>query len=132
VKARTALQPVQNAAELEAGANALQVGISDAVLRDLRKVDRTRSLAVPIGVLHELVVRGVPLDQATTNVRAMLQRNLGDVVIAAVGRNVQGDVASGLAPSVAMDVRSRGVLSLPQAVAPGAAVAPTRTIPPPR
>jgi hypothetical protein len=130
VKARTALQPVRSDAELEAGASALQSGIPDGVLRDLRKVDRNRSLAVPIGVLEELVVRGVPLKQAATNVQAMLRRNVGDVIIASVGRNVQGDVASGLAPSVAMDVRSRGVLSLPQAAAAGAAVAPTR-IPPP-
>jgi hypothetical protein len=131
VVARTALNPVQSDTELEAAAHALQTGIPERVLRELRAADPGRSLTVAIGVLQELVVRGVPLKQATASVEAMVRRQMADVVIASVGRNVQGDVASGLAPSVAMDVRSRGVLSLPQAAVAGPAVAPTTTRPPP-
>lgn len=132
VTARTALSPVHSELELEAGAHALQAGIPARVLRDLRAADPGRSLTVAIGVLQELVVRGVPLKQATASVDAMVRRQMADVVIASVGRNVQGDVASGLAPSVAMDVRSRGVLSLPQAAVTGPAVAPTTTRIPPQ
>ena len=132
VMARNALTPVQADAELEAGANAIQSGVPERVLRNLRTAQPVRSLAVPIGVLQELVLRGVPWKQAAVKVDSMLKRNVADVQIALLGRDIQADIASGLAPSVALDVRSRGVLSLPQGAVQGSAVAPTTIRPPPR
>jgi hypothetical protein len=130
VAAREALKPVQSNAELEAGANALQSSIPERELRELRRVAKGRSLEVPIGVLEELVASGVSPKQAADNVKQMISKNVADVHIASLGTFVQGDVASGLAPSLALDVRSKGVLSLPQAAATPLQVAPNSKIPP--
>jgi hypothetical protein len=132
VTARDALNPVHGDAELAAGADAIQFGVPGQTLRELRAVRRTRSLVVPIGVLQELVVRGVPVKKAAATVVAFLRADATDVAIAAVGSDLPALIAQGLAPSVALDVRSKGVLSLPQGALPGSAVAPTTIRPPPR
>jgi hypothetical protein len=55
----------------------------------------------------------------------MLQHNVTDVAMTIVGQDVQSLVASGVAPSAALDVRSKGVLSLPQfAIPTGVAASP--------
>jgi hypothetical protein len=126
VTARQALDPVQGDAELLAGADAIQKGVPDEVLRQLRALQRTRSLAVPLGVLQDLVDRGVSVKDATASVTTLVKRNIADTQIASLSKNVQGDITQGLAPSVAMQLRLKGVLSLPQALAPAAAVAPSR------
>jgi hypothetical protein len=125
VAAREALAPVQSDAELTAGAEALRYRIPAKVLKSMRAANPGRSLAVPIGVLHDLVLRGVPWQQASTTVEALLLRKQNDVQIAALNQEVYALVASsGLAPSAAIEALSRGVLSLPQSVGVGAVVAP--------
>ena len=127
VAAREALAPVQADGELEAGANAMQHGVSRDALRQLRAIERSRSLIVPLGVLQDLVeVRGVSVKDAMATVVKLVRNRVADTQIAMLGRNVQGDVALGLAPSVAMEVRLKGVLSLPQGPLQGTAVAPNR------
>jgi hypothetical protein len=131
VIAREALAPVQSDAELTAGAEALRQKIPAKVLKSMRAANPSRSLAVPIGVLHDLVLRGVPVPQATTTVEALLKRNHNDVQIAALNQEVHALVASsGLAPSAAIEALSRGVLSLPQSAGVGAVVAPQTVKPP--
>ena len=126
VTAREALHPVQGDAELDAGESALQVKISKTVLRDMRKAYPTRSLAVPLGALQILVAKGVPPKKAVETVDKMLSRRDSDTRIASLGSDMQGLLATGLAPSDAFDALSRSVLSLPQAPAPAAALSPQR------
>jgi hypothetical protein len=132
VTARDALNPVQGDAELLAGADAIRSGVPDGVLRDLRAVQRTRSLAVPLGVLQELVARGVPVKKASATVAQFLRANATDAAITAVASDMPALIAQGLAPSVALELRSRGVLSLPQGLGQPSSVAPTTIRPPPR
>jgi hypothetical protein len=131
VEAKEALSPVQSQNEVLEGAKALQQGVPASVLRDMRKVQRTRSLEVSLGVLTELVVRKIPMQKAADAVTKMLKTNVTEGVMIAFGRGVQGDISAGLAPTVALDIRSRGVLSLPAGPAQGAALSPGVRIPPP-
>jgi hypothetical protein len=126
VTAREALNPVQTPAELDAGAVALQVNISKTILSKMRKDYPTRALTVPLGALQILVTKGVPAKQAVATVDKMLRQNESDTRIASLGTDIQGLLATGLAPSAAFDALSRSVLSLPQSPASGAALSPQR------
>lgn len=117
VTAREVLSPVQGAGELEAGADALQQKIPKSVLADLRKAHPSRSLTMSIGVLQELVSRGVEVKKAVATIDMMLSRKESDTRIASLGTDIQGYLETGLAPSAAFEAISRGVLSLPQSAA---------------
>jgi len=124
-KARAALQPARPA-EMLAGADALNVGVPERVLKNLRAAARTRSIEVPLGVLTELVSRGVPIANAAERVETLLRREALDAQMLALGNDVIGDVAAGVAPTVALDIRSQSVLSLLPAPGQAALVAPNR------
>ncbi|HYV96228.1 MAG TPA: hypothetical protein VE967_02095 [Gemmatimonadaceae bacterium] len=127
VAARDALAPVHDDAELVAGAEVMQKDVPASVLRTLRAAQRTQSLVVAIGALQDLVeIRGVSVKQATDMVLTMVKNHATDTQIASVGQKVQEDVALGLAPSLAMEVRLKGVLSLPQGPAASPQLAPNR------
>lgn len=130
VKAREALKPSRGTGEIVAGANALQNDIPVRVLRNLRQAQKTRSIAVPLGVLTDLVVRGVPLQKAAAQVENMLKSNMAEERMVALAAAVQSDVEQGVAPTTAFELRSKGVLSLPQAPVSGVAAPAVR--PPPR
>jgi hypothetical protein len=131
IRARKALEPVRGTAELAAGAEAIQAGVPDRMLRNLRAASRTRSIEVGLGVLTEMVSRGASLDMAVSRVEAMLSREVADATLIAFGNDVMGDVAAGVAPTVALDIRSQSVLSLLPTPVQASALAPNRT-PPPR
>lgn len=128
VKAREALKPTRGAAEIAAGADALQYDVPERVLRNLRQAQKNRSLEVPLGLLTELVVEGVPLQKATAQVESMVNAGIAESRMITLVSEVQRDVAQGVAPTTALDLRSKGVLSLPQA--PGAGVAAPAVKPP--
>lgn len=123
VRARSALKPVQSDAELEQGALALQQDIPEGVLRNLRQSQKTRSVEIPLSVLTDLVSKGVPRKEAVADVSAMLQRNVGEGRLITFASQVQNDIAGGIAPTVALELSFKGVLSLPSNALPGAAAA---------
>jgi hypothetical protein len=90
----------------------------------------TQSVAMPIDVLTELVARGIPPRSALQQITTLMARGATPSQIAALGASVQADVASGLAPDAALEVRARGVMSLLPSPAAAASLAPTRTGPP--
>src|SRR5919197_972253 len=55
-------------------AGALAVGVPRETLRMIRSIQPGRSVAVPLGVLTELVARRVPVDRAATLVVDLLRR----------------------------------------------------------
>ncbi len=110
--ASSALAPTPSVDELAAGADALSVGVPEKSLKQLRTAAPGRSIAVELGVLTELVARGVPAKQASKLVLDLVARGASGVQLTALGRDVQGDVAAGLKPDVALDLRGRNVLSL--------------------
>jgi hypothetical protein len=98
--------------ELAAGADALSVGVSEKTLARMRKVAPRRSIALELGVLTELVARGVGPSKASEWVLSLMARNATGVQLTALSNDVQGDVAAGLNPEVALTLRGKGIMSL--------------------
>ncbi|AMW06379.1 hypothetical protein [Gemmatimonas phototrophica] len=110
--ASKAIAPTKSAEELTAAADALQAGIPTATLRDMRQLWPQRPLTVPLGVLAEMVASGVSRSVATRRVRELLVKGANTTQFASLGSTVSSDIAAGLAPDAAMELRSKGVLSL--------------------
>jgi hypothetical protein len=98
--------------ELAAGADALSVGVRERTLKDMRAAAPRRSIALELGVLTELVARKVPPAKASRLVLDLMARGATGVQLTALSNDVQGDVAAGLTPEAALDLRGRGILSL--------------------
>lgn len=124
---QAALAPSLSVDEISAGADALQVGVPVSTLRDLRKIWKTKPLTVPLGILYELVSRQVPVTQATKRVKELMNRGASDTQLATLNANVVSDVAAGLAPEAALELRTKGVMSL---LSTPAGTVPTTTAPP--
>jgi hypothetical protein len=98
--------------ELWAGADALYIGVPEKTLKQMRAAAPRRSIALELGVLTELVAKNVPVKKASEMVLQLMARNATGVQLTALSTDVQGDVAAGLKPEVALDLRGRGILSL--------------------
>jgi hypothetical protein len=98
--------------ELAAGADALSVGVKEGTLKDMRRAAPRRSIALELGVLTELVARGVGPSKASDMVLKLMARNATGVQLTALSNDVQGDVAAGLNPEVALTLRGKGIMSL--------------------
>ena len=110
--ARDQLAPDPSEVEIAAGADALYVGVPASILRKMRAAWPNRSLALPLGVLTELVAKGLPADRAARTVTDLMTRGASNLQLYALSQSVQGDVAAGWAPEAALDLRARGVMSL--------------------
>jgi hypothetical protein len=125
--AREQLAPNPSEDEISAGADALYVGVPARMLKKMRAEWPDRSLALPLGVLTELVAKGLPPDRAARTVADLMARGASNVQLVALAQSVQGDVAAGWAPEAALDLRARGVMSLlPPAPAASAFTNPRR------
>ena len=110
--ARDQLAPNASEDEISAGADALYVGVPARMLKQMRADWPNRSLALPLGVLTELVAKGLPAARAARTVADLMARGATNVQLVALAQSVQGDVAAGWAPEAALDLRARGVMSL--------------------
>lgn len=110
--AREALAPVLSIDEANAGAGAMQMGVAAPSLREMRRIWPATSLAVPLGVVTELVVDGVTPSQAAMRVRELMAHGARASELVALGATVREDVASGIAAKTAFEARSKRVLSL--------------------
>ncbi len=116
--ANDALAPNATDAEVAAGAAALAANVPAKVLRDVREAQPERSVAVALGVLTQLVSKKVPVDQASRHVISLMKRDADQQSLIALSTNVQADIAAGMDPDAALDLRSKGVqstLPLPRA-----------------
>jgi hypothetical protein len=119
-QARVLLAPSASAAEIASGAEALRVGVPAPMLKKIRAAWPNRSVVMPLDVLTELHARGIPANHALEKITGLMARGATPAHIAGLGSSVQTDVAAGLAPDAALEVRARGVMSLllsPQATA---------------
>jgi hypothetical protein len=126
--ARAMLAPSPTEADIAAGAGALAVGVPRETLRAIRSIQPNQPVAVPLGVLTELVARNVPIDRAATLVVELLRRGVTPMQLVALSEDVQRDIAAGIEPAAALDLRTRHVAStLPGGAAGllGADAAPT-------
>ena len=100
--------------ELTAAAVALRMGARPADLSKLRAARPVQSLVVPLGVLSDLVARGVPADTATQVVLA-LAGLADDEAYAAFRRNVDRDIDLGISPGSSafgqLNVSARALLN---------------------
>lgn len=116
--ARTALAPATDA-ELTAGADALSAGATPDVLTQMRRTWPGKSVAVPLGVLTELVARGIAPPRASKQVLALMARGASPQQLATLGNDVNADVRGGRGADAALDLRVRGIMG---ALAPPAGV----------
>ena len=111
-RANALLAPDPTVDELSAGADALYVGVPDKTLKDMRAIAPRRSIALELGVLTELVARKVAPNKASRMVLELMARNASAAQLSALSSAVQADVAAGIRPDVALDLRGHGVMSL--------------------
>ena len=107
--ARDALAPNPGPRDIAAGADALAYGVTREALATMRAIRPNESVAVPLGVLTQLVASGVPVDRATRVVADLLRRGARDEQLIALNNDVRMYVAAGASPQSALDVRMRGL-----------------------
>jgi hypothetical protein len=107
--ARDALLPNPGPRDIAAGADALAYGATREALATMRAIRPNESIAVPLGVLTQLVASGVPVSRATRVVADLLRRGARDEQLIALNEDVRSWVASGASPEAALDVRTRGL-----------------------
>lgn len=123
--ARDALAPTPTAAEIAAGADALSLpGVTRDALRAVRSARPDEPVAVPLGVLTQLVAGGVPAKRATEIVTDVMRRGLNNRQLADLGNNVESDIGHGARATAALDVRLRGLTAV-LAPSPGSTTAPS-------
>ncbi len=130
-QARALLAPSPSAAEVASGADALRAGVPAPMVKKIRAAwPADQSVVMPLDVMTELVARGIPASRALERLTSLMAKGATPSQIAALGSSVQSDVAAGLAPDAALEVRARGVMSLLNSPAAGASLAPTGQRPP--
>jgi hypothetical protein len=87
--------------ELAAGAAALRAGVDGNALQRLREDRPGQPLVVAIGVLTDLVVRGVPAEAASRSVLALTRAGIADQQLLAFRRDVERDIGIGAPPAAA-------------------------------
>ena len=111
-RANELLAPTRSVDEMAAGADALYAGVPEKTLKQMRAAAPNRPIAMELGVLTEMVANGVPPKQASKMLLDLMAHGATGAQLTALGSAVQGDVAAGLKPDVALDLRGRGVMSL--------------------
>ena len=116
--ARDALAPKDNPADVIAGEGALSFGVTRDAIRAIRNASSEPSIAVPLGVLTELVATHVPIVRASAIVLRLIKRGASGRQLAALEKNVIDDVAFGVNPEQALELRMNGLTAV---LAPGSA-----------
>ena len=113
VRARKLLGRTATVDELAAAADALANDVPEDALKRLRAyAPAHRSITVEIGVLTELIAKGVAPKAAAKMVLDLVARGATGVQLTELNAAVQQDVALGVAPVEALLVRFHGVMSL--------------------
>lgn len=108
--ARLALAPKPTQSDIAAGENALGVdGVTKAALQMVRATSPNRPVAVPLGLLAQLVASKVPVSRATKIVTDLIKRGATDPQLLALGNNVDADVLHGARAMASLDVRLQGL-----------------------
>ncbi len=103
--ARQAIGTDATDADLVAAASALHAGISPDILRRLRRDRPKQPLTIALGLVNELIARGVSASQSMGTVLALIERGVRDEALVAFGREVERDIGSGAPPSIATEIR---------------------------
>jgi len=113
--AHDALKPNPTTEEVRAATDALKYNVPAATLSEMRRAGGAGSLAVPLGVLTQLIARGVPVEKAAVEVVHLLQKGAVPRNFIALEERVREDVLAGKRPDESLDLRLKGILpNLPQ------------------
>jgi hypothetical protein len=113
--ANDALAPSPSDVELRAAADAMHEGVPVETLRAMRRAGGDGSLAVPLGVLTQLVARGIPVEKASMQIVELLRRGAVPRNFIALDESVRQDVLGGKRPEESLDLRLKGIFpNLPQ------------------
>ena len=110
--AHAALGPRATVDEIAAGADALAVDVPDGTIREMKRFAPQRQIIVELGVLTELVAKGVTPRKAADMVKQLMARGATGTQLTELNAAVQQDVALGIKPVEALSLRGRGVMSL--------------------
>ena len=105
IQARAVLAPATES-EIIAGADAIRSGASPETLRELRRARPSMELTVPIGVLADLIGRGVERDTAAALMLQLASMDMEDRELTDFRRMVDRDIALGALPSAAAAIRA--------------------------
>jgi len=117
-EARKALAPHPTDKDIVAGEDALRSKVSPKSLQDVRKVSANRPVAVPLGVLAQLVTSGIEEKRAAKIVTDLIRRGASGEQLVALGNDVNADIAVGTNVASAVELRMNrlnAVLGLPSA-----------------
>ena len=114
-EARLSLGSGADDAELVAGASALHVGASPAMLKQLRETHLAAagsgsSLATPLVALADLLTRRVPPAVAAAAIDSLVARRAPSDDFAALRAAVERDIDAGRAPEASVVQRTQGLL----------------------
>lgn len=114
-QARVSLGDNTDESELTAGASALHVGATPAMLSQLRATQRSsdggdRSLAVPLVALVDLLARRVPAPVANAAIDSLVARRATAEDFAALRAAVKQDILAGRTPEAAVRAHAQGLL----------------------
>jgi len=98
--ARSALGSSASPPELAAGASALHAGAPLNALSELRAARPHDAVTVPLGVMSELIARGVTPTTSARLVVALAREGTSDANLVALRKRVDLDLAAGIPPSV--------------------------------
>jgi len=119
-EARSALAPNPTAIDIVAGEGALSSNVSRQSLQDVRKVSGSRPVAVPLGVLAQLVASNIEEKKATKIVTDLIRKGATGEQLLALGNEVSSDVQAGVRANSAFELRTNrlsAVLGVPGATA---------------
>jgi hypothetical protein len=103
--ARAALAPATES-EIIAGADAIKSGASPQTLSALRRARPAMELTIPIGVLADLIGRGVAADTAASVLLQLASMDIRDNELTEFRRMVDRDIALGALPTAAVAIRA--------------------------
>ncbi len=116
VVAREALAPRDIPSDVAAGESALSLGATREVLRGIREASHEPSVAVPLGVIAQLVAGGVKVERASQIVKELIRQGASGQQLASLQKNVNEDVGYGAKVDNALDLRMNGLRAI---LAPG-------------
>lgn len=114
--ARGAIAPDTLPADIAAGGDALSFKVPKGVLTRIHQAAAGRAIAVPLGVLTQLVASKVPAERAGDIVTQLMRRGATTEQLLALGNDVNSDVQRGARAMESVETRFRGLtplLSLP-------------------
>lgn len=107
--ARAAIATDTRADDIAAGADALSFKIPKPVLTRIHEAAPTQPIAVPIGVLIQLVASQVSPERAGEIVTGLMRRGASAQQLMALGNDVSSDVRRGANAGESADIRLRGL-----------------------